>query len=55
MMLLRRDAPIEVDLGAVQWGPSDQAELRRLFDFLEFRTLFDRLAEVLEQPAGRVE
>ncbi len=50
-MVLRRDAPIEVDLDSLSWGPSDTGELKRLFDFLEFRTLFERLEEVLERPS----
>ena len=28
----------------------DLAEVKRLFEFLEFRSLFDRLAEVLDAP-----
>jgi DNA polymerase I len=50
VMVLRRDAPVTVDLESLSWGPSDMAELRRLFDFLEFRTLFERLEEVLNAP-----
>ena len=44
--MLRRDAPIDVDLGALTVDP-DQAEVRRLFDFLEFKSLHDRLYEAL--------
>jgi len=47
IMVLRRDAPIEVDPDALHIGPIDWPEVRRLFDFLEFRTLGDRLAEAL--------
>src|SRR5215211_257385 len=47
VMVLRRDVPVSVDLEALAWGPSDIGELKRLFDFLEFRTLFERLEEVL--------
>ncbi len=50
VMVLRRDVPVTVDLEALAWGPTDMAELRRLFDFLEFRTLFERLEEVLNAP-----
>jgi DNA polymerase-1 len=50
VMVLRRDAPVPVDLDGLAWGPSDMSELKRLFDFLEFRTLFERLEEVLEAP-----
>ena len=46
MMVLRRDAPIEVDLSALTVDP-DQPEVRRLFDFLEFKSLHDRLYEAL--------
>ncbi len=48
VMVLRRDAPVTVDLENLSWGPTDLAELKRLFDFLEFRTLFERLEEVLD-------
>ncbi|MGE0727367.1 MAG: DNA polymerase I [Acidimicrobiia bacterium] len=47
IMVLRRDAPIEVDANELHLGPIDWPEVRRLFDFLEFRTLGDRLAEAL--------
>ncbi|HEX9260682.1 MAG TPA: 5'-3' exonuclease H3TH domain-containing protein, partial [Acidimicrobiales bacterium] len=50
LMVLRHDAPVEVDLDGLQWGPTDPVELKRLFDFLEFRSLFDRLNEVLSAP-----
>ncbi|MGA1556989.1 MAG: DNA polymerase I [Ilumatobacteraceae bacterium] len=47
LMLLRHDAPIDtVDLDDLAITP-DAAELRRLFDFLEFKTLGDRLTTVL--------
>jgi len=47
IMVLRRDAPVEVDPEALHIGPVDWPEVRRLFDFLEFRSLGDRLAEAL--------
>ncbi len=50
LMQLRRDAPVEVALDQLAWGPEDPSALKRLFDFLEFRTLYDRLAEVLAVP-----
>jgi len=50
LMVLRDDAPVDIDLDGLQWGPPDPAELKRLFDFLEFRSLFDRLNEVLTAP-----
>jgi DNA polymerase I len=52
VMVLRRDAPVDVDLDALGWGPKDTAEVKRLFDFLEFRSLFDRLNEVLDTPVA---
>ncbi len=47
IMVLRRDAPVEVDPSELHLGPIDWPEVRRLFDFLEFRTLGDRLSEAL--------
>ena len=52
LMVLRRNAPIEVDLHALTIEP-DVAEVRRLFDFLEFRALTDRLFEAIGTPAGQ--
>jgi DNA polymerase I len=47
LMLLRRDAPIEVvDVEALRLNP-DLIETKKVFDFLEFRTLFDRLLAAL--------
>ncbi len=47
LMLLRHDAPID-DIDPDDLGVSPNAEeLRRLFDFLEFRTLGSRLDEAL--------
>jgi DNA polymerase-1 len=46
LMVLRRDAPIAVDLEHLTIDP-DHDEVRRLFDFLEFRSLHDRLYEAL--------
>ncbi len=42
---LVRDVPVDVDPAAAALGGWDLAELRRLFDFLEFRTLWDRFLE----------
>ncbi len=52
VMVLRRDAPFEVGLGDIaELGVHpDLGEVKRLFEFLEFRSLFDRLAEVLDAP-----
>jgi DNA polymerase-1 len=58
IMELVRDVPLDVELDALQLGEIDQAELKRLFDFLEFRTLYDRLQEALntlqQAPAAPV-
>lgn len=50
LMQVRRDAPIDIDLDTLGFGPKDPAELKRLFEFLEFRSLMDRLSEVLDTP-----
>ncbi len=42
---LVRDLPVTLDPVEAAVGGWDVAELRRLFDFLEFRTLWDRLME----------
>ncbi len=52
IMVLRRDVELEVDLDDLHMGPFDGTEVRRLFDFLEFRTLTDRLAEAIETDLG---
>jgi DNA polymerase-1 len=46
LMTLHKDAPVEVDFGSLTVKPND-AEVKRLFDFLEFRALYDRLYEAL--------
>jgi DNA polymerase-1 len=47
LMLLRRDAPLDgVDLDDLAVRPRPD-EVKRLFEFLEFRTLADRVAEAL--------
>ena len=52
LMILHHDAPIDsVDLNALAISPKPD-EVQRLFDFLEFRTLADRLAEALGPSAG---
>ena len=47
LMILRRDAPDRVSTSTTLTVEPDQAEVRRLFDFLEFRSLHDRLYEAL--------
>ncbi|MFT3855391.1 MAG: DNA polymerase I [Ilumatobacteraceae bacterium] len=46
LMVLRRDAPIEIDFTNLGVSP-DEPEVNRLFDFLEFRSLRPRLDEAL--------
>ena len=53
VMVLLRDVPIEVDLDAAVLEPK-MAEVKRLFEFLEFRSLLDRLNEALGAKAGGV-
>ena len=45
-MVLKRDAPVELDVTSLAVRPND-AEVKRLFDFLEFRALYDRMYEAL--------
>ncbi len=47
LMDLVRDVPLEVTIDDLDPGEPDHEEIKRLFDFLEFRTLHDRLNEVL--------
>ncbi|MGI9604815.1 MAG: DNA polymerase I [Acidimicrobiales bacterium] len=47
LMELVREAPVESSLDELQVGEPDHDEIRRLFDFLEFRSLHDRLTEVI--------
>jgi DNA polymerase-1 len=54
VMVLVRDVPLDQSIGDLAFDPSaiDVDEVRRLFEFLEFNTLFDRLAEALETDLG---
>ena len=49
VMILRRDAPIELP-ESLKMEPN-MAEVQRLFDFLEFRTFAERMAEALGPAA----
>ncbi len=49
VMMLVRDAPVDIDLDALAPHPRAD-EVKRLFDFLEFKSLFDRLNEALAAP-----
>ena len=51
-MELVRDVPLGVRLADLKLGEIDAAAVRKLFDFLEFRTLHTRLAEVLGDALG---
>ncbi len=55
LMVLVRDAPVDVELDDLTPGEPDHDEIRRLFDFLEFRSLHDRLAEVIGGSTGGTE
>ena len=54
LMLLRHDAPIDLDLAELTVTPNAD-ELKRLFDFLEFRTLAARLDEALSAMGSSVD
>ena len=47
VMLLVRDVPLEAGLDELALGEIDAQAVRKLFDFLEFRSLHRRLADVL--------
>jgi DNA polymerase-1 len=52
MMTLLRDVELPLGLDDLGFPQPDTDEVRRLFDFLEFRTLYDRLADALEADLG---
>jgi DNA polymerase-1 len=52
LMVLLRNAPIEVDFASLKIEPN-VAEARRLFDFLEFRALTDRVFEAIGTPGAQ--
>jgi DNA polymerase-1 len=47
---LVRDVPLDVDVDALTFGGWDNDELHKLFNFLEFRVLWDRLTEAVADP-----
>jgi DNA polymerase-1 len=51
VMVLVRDMPLELEPSDLRMGKPDPEEVRRLFDFLEFRSLHDRLVEALGADA----
>ncbi|HEX2383356.1 MAG TPA: DNA polymerase I [Acidimicrobiales bacterium] len=54
VMVLLRDIPLEIAPDGLRLEPFDREEVRKLFDFLEFRTLHERLAEAFSDEAGGV-
>jgi len=54
VMVLVRDVELATRIDDLAYDPStiDIPEVRRLFEFLEFNTLFDRLAEALDTDLG---
>ncbi len=48
VMVLLTDAPVGIDVTGLSWGEVDVDEVQRLFDFLEFNSLYDRLNAALE-------
>jgi hypothetical protein len=50
-MVLRRDVPLDIELDSLGVHPDD-AEVRRLFDFLEIRALYDRLRSAVGMGGG---
>jgi len=54
MMILVRDVALDHALADLAFDPAaiDVDEVRRLFEFLEFNTLFDRLAAALDTDLG---
>jgi len=49
---LIRDVPVEVEVDSLHMGGWDTDEVRDLFNFLEFRTLWDRLLEATAVSGG---
>ncbi len=57
LTVLRRDVEVEASPAELRAEPWDPAEVRKLFDALAFRTLWDRLIEVgggADAPSGEV-
>ncbi len=50
---LVRDVPLDCDVADLTMGGYDLEEVRTLFNFLEFRTLWDRFLEAVGGPAGQ--
>ncbi|MEO6989440.1 MAG: DNA polymerase I [Aquihabitans sp.] len=52
MMVLVRDVDLPVGLDDLGFPEPDTEAVRELFDFLEFRSLYDRLSQALETDLG---
>src|SRR5437764_6718869 len=52
---LVRDVPLDISLDDLRQGQWDPEEVRKLFTFLEFRVLWDRLVEAVGLPAAEPE
>ncbi|MGH9247197.1 MAG: DNA polymerase I [Acidimicrobiales bacterium] len=52
VMVLVRNVELAVELEELRREPFDREEVRKLFDFLEFRTLHPRLAEAFPEETG---
>src|SRR5438309_4798757 len=52
---LVRDVPLDLTLDDLRQGQWDPDEVRKLFTFLEFRVLWDRLVEAVGLPTGAPE
>ncbi|MEZ5176982.1 MAG: 5'-3' exonuclease H3TH domain-containing protein [Acidimicrobiales bacterium] len=52
MMVLSRDVELPIGLDDIGFPDPDTDAVRELFDFLEFRTLYERLAEALKKDLG---
>ena len=50
MMVLKRDVELDVAPEALARRPFDAGAVRDLFNFLEFRTLYERLLEAVDDP-----
>ncbi|HAQ44132.1 MAG TPA: DNA polymerase I [Acidimicrobiaceae bacterium] len=46
-MVLRTDAPVDLDLASVRWGTINTSDVRELFEELEFNSLYERLGELV--------
>jgi len=54
MMVLARDVDLPIGLDDIGYPNPDTDAVRSLFDFLEFRTLYERLSEALGQDLGSI-